>query len=70
MDQKFWDVVEDDREYDIPGDEDAPKRVGDVRSGGNEMDVNARHRLAIARIRMGDIDEGVVGLAFACTHSG
>ncbi|TFK50646.1 TPR-like protein [Heliocybe sulcata] len=59
--QKYWDMCEDDREYDIdpetlPGF--AIVREGDLRPGMYPLDVNARHRLAIARIKMGDMDEG------------
>ncbi|TFY70716.1 hypothetical protein EVG20_g2295 [Dentipellis fragilis] len=53
--ERFWDAVEDDREYDMPG------TAGEGREGGGyALDVNARHRLAVARIRMGDADEGAM----------
>ena len=55
--QKFWDVCEDDREYDPPG---LATRTGEVQPGGYELDVNARQRLAVARIKMGDTEEGKV----------
>lgn len=60
--QKFWDVCEDDREYDLPDQEGAElvHRAGDVQPGYYPLDINARHRLAIARIKMGDTDEGEV----------
>jgi general transcription factor 3C polypeptide 3 (transcription factor C subunit 4) len=41
-------------------DETVRERDGDVRPGWHPLDVNARHRLAIARIKMGDIEEGKV----------
>ena len=60
--QIFWDACEDDREYDVPRDSaggGAPRGgEGEVQPGYYPLDVNARHRLAIARIRGGDIDEG------------
>lgn len=61
-DQKYWDLCEDDREYDR---DDWPARSsfgeGDsVLNGNFELDPNARHRLAVARIKMGDLEEGKV----------
>lgn len=61
-DQKYWDLCEDDREYDR---DDWPARSsfgegGSVRAGNFELDPNARHRLAVARIKMGDVEEGKV----------
>lgn len=59
--QKFWDALEDDREWDSPGIEISRATVdGEVQPGNHELDVNARHRLAIARIKLGDIAEGKV----------
>lgn len=62
--QKFWDALEDDREWDPPvGPNGESARVvgeGEVQPGLYPLDVNARHRLAIARIKMGDIVEGKV----------
>jgi general transcription factor 3C polypeptide 3 (transcription factor C subunit 4) len=57
--QKFWDACEDDREYDVAGVPLA--REGELRPGMYPLDVNTRHRLAIARIKNGDFDEGKVG---------
>lgn len=60
--QKYWDLCEDDREYDLP--EWAPRLnsrgedVTDVVSGRFPLDINARHRLAVARIKSGDLTEG------------
>jgi len=70
---KFWDACEDDREFDLMEDVGSTglgaggggthrERDGDVRPGWYPLDVNARHRLAIARIKMGDVDEGKVGI--------
>ncbi|KAG5653250.1 hypothetical protein H0H81_001507 [Sphagnurus paluster] len=60
IDQKYWDACEDDREYDLP--ETAPRvgvgGEGSVEPGRFPLDINARHRLAVARIKMGEIDEG------------
>jgi general transcription factor 3C polypeptide 3 (transcription factor C subunit 4) len=59
--QKYWDACEDDREFDIATDHDQnPIREGVLASGMYPLDVNARHRLAVARIKMGDLDEGKV----------
>ncbi|KAK7046123.1 transcription factor TFIIIC subunit tfc4 [Paramarasmius palmivorus] len=67
-DQKYWDRCEDDREYDL---EDQPRQAANpngndgessgttVQSGYFSLDVNARHRLAIARIKMGEVEEGI-----------
>lgn len=62
--QKFWDAIEDDREWDVlnPATGEGARVVseGEVQPGMYLLDVNARHRLAIARIKMGDISEGRV----------
>jgi general transcription factor 3C polypeptide 3 (transcription factor C subunit 4) len=64
-DQRYWDLCEDDREYD---GEEIPlgtrsvmgEGVAGVEQGHYLLDINARHRLAVARIKMGDVDEGKV----------
>ncbi|KIM61704.1 hypothetical protein SCLCIDRAFT_1215803 [Scleroderma citrinum Foug A] len=58
--QKFWDVCQDDREYDIPPEEGGAvrQRYDDLQPGFYVLDINARHRLAISRIKMGDMEEG------------
>lgn len=56
--QAFWDNCEDDREFDVA--EGIRGADGDLEPGMYPLDVNARHRLAIARIKMGDIAEGKV----------
>ena len=56
--QSYWDACEDDREFDIVGS--AVIRSGTVAPGMHEIDINARHRLAVSRIKMGDIEEGQV----------
>jgi general transcription factor 3C polypeptide 3 (transcription factor C subunit 4) len=53
--QRFWDACVDDREYDIEG---IVTRTGEPQGGGYLLDVNARHRLGIARIKNGDVEEG------------
>ncbi|KAF9647358.1 TPR-like protein, partial [Thelephora ganbajun] len=55
-DAYYWDACEDDREFDIVGS--AVIRSGTVAPGMYKLDINARHRLAVARIKMGDIEEG------------
>ncbi|KAI1783533.1 TPR-like protein [Ganoderma leucocontextum] len=60
--QKFWDAGEDDREWDVLPESGGGGVVrggeGEMQPGYYPLDVNARHRLAIARIRGGDVDEG------------
>ncbi|KAI0820756.1 TPR-like protein [Trametes gibbosa] len=56
--QKFWDACEDDREWDVPESGMQRGGEGEVQPGMYPLDVNARHRLAIARIKGGDVDEG------------
>lgn len=63
--QKYWDSCSDDREYDLPGSNRAESEceVGDstgLRPGHFPLDINARHRLAVARLKIGDVDEGRV----------
>ena len=58
-DQKYWDSCPDDREFDPPDfkrmDEPGSRQF---EQGFFPLDVNARHRLAIARLRLGDASEG------------
>jgi general transcription factor 3C polypeptide 3 (transcription factor C subunit 4) len=61
-DQKMWDTVLDDREYDVE-DTQRPNPAEDtvaVQPGYFELDVNARHRLAVARLKLGEIEEAKV----------
>ena len=64
--QKFWDAIEDDREWDPPvgpnGQSARAVPEGEVQPGMYILDVNARNRLAIARIKLGDIAEGKVSV--------
>ncbi|KAJ7064882.1 hypothetical protein C8F01DRAFT_778362 [Mycena amicta] len=52
---RYWDICDDDREYDVP----ETHRI--VESGPQPgmftLDTNARHRLLIARIKMGELEE-------------
>ncbi|KAG2741029.1 hypothetical protein P692DRAFT_20822381 [Suillus brevipes Sb2] len=51
----------DDREYDLPREDLGNiiiERSGDIQPDHYPLDVNARHRLAIARIKLGDVKEG------------
>lgn len=53
--EKAWDVLDDDSEYaPAKGDEEAPGRP--------ELDIQLRHKLAIARLRLGQHDEAMVGV--------
>lgn len=59
--QKFWDAIPDDREWDIPGPNGESTRAvtaGEIQPGMHLLDINARQRLAIARIKLGDSQEG------------
>ncbi|KAI5833065.1 TPR-like protein [Schizophyllum commune Tattone D] len=56
--QAYWDAVPDDREYDLPIMVPRPLNEGDIPPGYFPLDLNARQRLAVARIRMGDTEEG------------
>ncbi|KAJ7087686.1 hypothetical protein B0H15DRAFT_982935, partial [Mycena belliarum] len=60
--QSAWDLCGDDREFESEcGDVvRAIDVVDDVDPGYYELDVNARHRLAVARIKMGEIEEGTM----------
>jgi general transcription factor 3C polypeptide 3 (transcription factor C subunit 4) len=59
-----WEGLPDDREFDLdPGmrqDDSLLSGGVGVQSGMHPLDVNMRHRLARARIMMGDHDEGRV----------
>ena len=57
MEERHWDVLEDDREYAVIGDED-----GGGGDEGNELEITLRLRLALLRLRLGQ-DE----VAFVCT---
>ncbi|KAJ7485387.1 hypothetical protein FB451DRAFT_55581 [Mycena latifolia] len=52
---RYWDMCDDDREYDLAAFgrtvESGPQ------PGMFPLDVNARHRLAVARIKMGEMEE-------------
>ena len=55
----FNHLCEDDGEYDY-SDWPARSNFGEgssVKAGNFELDPNARHRLAVARIKMGDVEE-------------
>ncbi|TDL19819.1 TPR-like protein [Rickenella mellea] len=56
-DQRFWDACDDDREYDPEGyaRDDSTVRL---KQGFYPLDINARHRLAIARLKLGETNEG------------
>ncbi|KAF9526180.1 hypothetical protein CPB83DRAFT_896331 [Crepidotus variabilis] len=60
MDQRYWDMCDDDREYDQDGWPGRPNTAegAQMPPGNYVLDTNARHRLAVARIKMGDNDEG------------
>ncbi|KAG7095406.1 hypothetical protein E1B28_006157 [Marasmius oreades] len=59
--QMYWDSMDDDREYDTDEMPTRNSQSGDETSeaGRYPLDVNARHRLALARIKMGETEEGI-----------
>ena len=57
LEQRFWDGVLDDREYDAPGMPRVETTGGPV---GFPLSLNLRQRLAVSRIKIGDLDEGKV----------
>ncbi|KAI5117819.1 hypothetical protein M0805_004949 [Coniferiporia weirii] len=72
--QKYWDTCTDDREYDLEGyvrDEGEGERVGalGIERGFHPLDINARHRLATARLKSGDIEEGRMHAAIILSES-
>ena len=65
-DQTYWDLCEYDREYDHC-EWQARSNFGEgssVKAGNLDLDPNARQRLAVARIKMGDVEEGKVSFKF------
>lgn len=57
---RSWDSVQDDREFDLPG---YARDDGDGQGpapGYHPLDINFRQRLAISRLRIGDIGEAQV----------
>lgn len=63
--EHFWDACDDDREFDAEG---MAGRQGEPSPGHFPLDVNARNRLAVARIKMGHIDEGKVHTSIILAH--
>jgi general transcription factor 3C polypeptide 3 (transcription factor C subunit 4) len=59
--ESAWDACADDRELDC-ADADVVRDAADndLEPGYFELDVNASNRLAVARIKMGEIEEGKV----------
>lgn len=63
--QTYWDSCSDDREFDLEEVERSDEQnesLGSLpmKQGFYPIDINARHRLAIARLKAGDIEEGQV----------
>ena len=62
--QRYWDLSEDDGEYDMdrrPG-KSANGEGGGLQARRFQLNANARHRLAAARIKKGEIEKGKVSL--------
>ncbi|KAJ7805997.1 hypothetical protein B0H14DRAFT_3882550 [Mycena olivaceomarginata] len=67
--QDDWDLCSDDREFDC--EESYVERAveeDDVDPGYYKLDVNARHRIAIARIRLGELGEGKMHAAIVLSQ--
>ena len=63
--QKYWDTCPDDREYDVEGFSRGDEEDNlTIKQGFYPLDLNARHRLAIARLKLGDADEGRVSVSY------
>lgn len=61
--QRHWDNEVDDREFDVEGI--TRGQPNGTLSGANyPLDLNFRHRLAVARLMLGDYEEGKVNSAF------
>jgi general transcription factor 3C polypeptide 3 (transcription factor C subunit 4) len=58
-DQRHWDNEVDDKEYDVEG---FPRARQDATESeqNHPLDINFRHRLAVARLMLGDHEEGKV----------
>ncbi|WWC67957.1 uncharacterized protein I206_101876 [Kwoniella pini CBS 10737] len=60
--QRNWDNFDkDDREYDPPGTSRLNSETKEMEENeGFEMNVQLRHRLALVRLRLGDIEEAMI----------
>lgn len=63
--QRYWSSVTDDREYDVYGSVrlHEPNESAGRTQGFFPLDPNLRHRLALARLALGDLEEAQV-----CTY--
>ncbi|KAJ7266948.1 hypothetical protein B0H12DRAFT_140673 [Mycena haematopus] len=52
---RYWDMCDDDREYDPPNFQRTAEST--PQSGMFPLDINSRHRLTVARIKMGETEE-------------
>jgi len=62
--QQYWDLCEDDREYDMDGwpGRSAFGEGGGIQAGRFDLDTNVPHWLVVVRIKMGEVEEGKVSL--------
>lgn len=59
LEEKEWEKAKDDREFDVPGF----MRAGSEEEGqGRELDINIRHRLGLARLQLGHVQEARVSI--------
>lgn len=59
--EKEWEKMRDDREFDVAG----YQREGVAEVGaGRELDINLRHRLGLARLQLGHVNEARVSPTF------
>ncbi|KDQ11782.1 hypothetical protein BOTBODRAFT_113883 [Botryobasidium botryosum FD-172 SS1] len=73
--ERFWDAVSDDREFDVEGyirqAAEGTENPGQesVRAGViNPLDINMRHRLAIARLKLREFEEGKMHCDIILAH--
>jgi len=60
--QRYWSASPDDREYDVVGfiRPPATNELSRSSQASHALDPNLRHRLCLARLALGDIEEGQV----------
>lgn len=64
-DQRWRDAEVDDREFDEEGFRRSDNTVAGTTRASFPLDVNLRHRLAVARLVLGDHEEGLVSIFYS-----
>lgn len=57
--ERAWDALDDDSEY-------APAKENEESPASAELDIQLRHKLAVARLRLGQQDEAIVSVSKSC----